>query len=210
MAQNIVEFRKENGAFKNRKELLKVKRLGPKLFEQAAGFLRIRGGDNPLDMSAVHPENYKIVEKMSKDLGVPIQQLMTDNEAIKQIKTENYISDKVGILTLQDIIKELAKPGRDPREAAAAFIYDERIKTIDDLVEGMILTGKVLNITKFGVFVDLGIKQNGLIHISNLDNQFVSNPFDVVDLNQEITVKVLEVDKARNRIQLSSKGYLKR
>ena len=208
LAQNIVEHRKINGLFKNRKQLLKVKRLGPKAYEQAAGFLRIRGGDNPLDMSAVHPENYSVVEKMAKDLDFSISSLMSDAKLTKSIDIKKYISSKIGEITLKDILNELTKPGRDPRQKANDFRFDERIKTINDLEPGMIVMGKVSNITKFGVFVDLGIKHNGLIHISNLLSEFVSNPFDVVELNQEITAKVMEVDMVRNRIQLSSKGYL--
>ena len=208
LAQNIVDHRKINGLFKNRKQLLKVKRLGPKAYEQAAGFLRIRGGDNPLDMSAVHPENYSVVEKMAKDLDFSISSLMSDAKLTKSIDIKKYISSKIGEITLKDILNELTKPGRDPRQKANDFRFDERIKTINDLEPGMIVMGKVSNITKFGVFVDLGIKHNGLIHISNLLSEFVSNPFDVVELNQEITAKVMEVDMVRNRIQLSSKGYL--
>jgi uncharacterized protein len=208
MAQNIVDFRRENGLFLNRKQLLKVKRLGPKAFEQAAGFLRIRNAEYILDNTAVHPENYVLVEKMAKDLNITLKQLVSEPEWVKKIEIQNYVTDKVGIPTLQDILSELSKPGRDPRKKMAEFVFDTRIKDISDLEVGMILSGKVSNITKFGVFVDLGIKQNGLIHISNLVNEFVSNPFDVVDLNQEISVKVLDVDKVRQRIQLSSKGYL--
>ncbi len=208
LAQNIVEYRKENGRFKDRKELLKVKRLGNKAFEQAAGFLRISDAENPLDNSAVHPESYHIIEKMAQDLKIPVAELLENEKQIATIKTLAYVTESIGLPTIKDILSELAKPGRDPRKKVNDFSYDDRIKVIDDLEEGMILTGKISNITKFGAFVDIGIKQNGLIHISNLTNAFVSNPFELVSLNQEITVKVLEVDRVRGRIQLSSKGYL--
>ena len=208
LAKNIVEYRKENGSFKSRKELKKVKRLGNKAFEQSAGFLRIPEAENPLDNSSVHPENYALVEQMAKDLKLKVHELVKSEQYLDSINTSSYITKEIGLPTIKDIIDELKKPGRDPRKKVNDFSYDDRIKTIEDLETGMILAGKITNITKFGAFVDIGIKQNGLIHISNLSNSFVSNPFDVINLNQEVTVKVIDVDKLRGRIQLSSKGYL--
>lgn len=205
LAQNIVDYRKENGAFKSRKELLKVKRMGAKAFEQSAGFLRIQGADNPLDNSAVHPESYFIVEKIAKDLGTTIKELVKDKEIKKKIRIEKYVDDKVGIPTLKDIVDELEKPGRDPRTKIQVFEFDPNIRSIEDVRTGMVVPGIVTNITNFGAFVDIGVKQDGLVHISQLANRFISNPNDVVSLHQHVKVKVVEVDLARKRIQLSMK-----
>ncbi|PLX19935.1 MAG: RNA-binding transcriptional accessory protein, partial [Marinilabiliales bacterium] len=206
LAQNIVEYRKENGAFKARKELQKVKRMGDKAFQQAAGFLRIDNSDNPLDNSAVHPESYHIVEKMASDLNCKVIDLIKNEDLRKQIKLENYVSNEVGLPTLNDIIKELAKPGRDPRHGIKVFELAEGIHKIQDLHEGMELPGIVTNITNFGAFVDIGVKQDGLVHISQLANRFVSDPNEIVKLHQHVKVKVIEVDIARKRIQLSMKN----
>lgn len=206
LAQNIVNYRTENGPFATRRELLKVPRMGEKAFEQSAGFLRIQEGKNPLDNSAVHPESYPIVEQMAKDLGCSVSDLMADKELKKKLKLENYITDKVGMPTLQDIMEELDKPGRDPRQAIQVFSFDPTIKTIDDLREGMTLPGIVTNITNFGCFVDVGIKENGLVHISELADRFISDPTQVVSIHQHVKVKVLSVDFARKRVQLSMKG----
>jgi uncharacterized protein len=205
LAQNIVDHRKENGPFKSRKELLKVKRMGAKAFEQAAGFLRIPGSDNPLDNSAVHPESYFIVEKIAKDMGTSVKEMVNDKEIKKKIKIEKYVDDKIGIPTLKDIVDELEKPGRDPRTKIQVFEFDPSIRSINDVRKGMLVPGIVTNITNFGAFVDIGVKQDGLVHISNLRNEFVSNPADVVSLNQQVMVKVIEVDVERKRIQLSMK-----
>lgn len=206
LAQNIVDYRKENGAFKSRKELQKVKRMGDKAFQQAAGFLRIENGDNPLDNSAVHPESYHIVEKMAKDLNCQVIDLIKDESLRKQIKLENYVTNDVGMPTLNDIMSELAKPGRDPRKGIKIFEFAEGINKMEDLYEGMVLPGIVTNITNFGAFVDVGVKQDGLVHISQLANRFVSDPNEIVKLHQHVKVKVLEVDIARKRIQLSMKN----
>ncbi len=203
LAQNIVDYRKENGAFKSRKELKKVKRMGAKAFEQAAGFLRISGAKNPLDNSAVHPESYHVVEKMAKDLNTTVEELIKDEEKRKQIRLRDYVDDKTGMPTLQDILSELEKPGRDPRTKISVFEFAQGVHKIEDLYEGMVLPGIVTNITNFGAFVDVGVKQDGLVHISELKNEFVSNPADVVSLNQQVKVKVLSVDIPRKRIQLS-------
>jgi uncharacterized protein len=205
LAQNIVDYRKENGAFKSRKELQKVKRMGDKAFQQAAGFLRIENGDNPLDNSAVHPESYHIVEKMAKDLNCQVIDLIKDESLRKQIKLENYVTNDVGMPTLNDIMSELAKPGRDPRKGIKIFEFAEGINKMEDLYEGMVLPGIVTNITNFGAFVDVGVKQDGLVHISQLANRFVSDPNEIVKLHQHVKVKVLEVDIARKRIQLTLK-----
>lgn len=209
LAENIVSYRTENGRFDNRKQIKKVKLMGDKSFEQAAGFLRISDGENPLDSSAVHPESYHIVEKMAKDLDVSVIELMKNKEHQKKIKIENYISDKVGKETLTDIVKELAKPGRDPRENFKILEFDENIKSIDDLYEGMILPGVIKNVTNFGAFVDIGIKENGLVHISQLADNFVSNPAEVVKVHQHVVVKIVTIDKDRKRIGLSMKGIKK-
>lgn len=206
LAQNIVNYRAENGPFHTRRELLKVPRMGEKAFEQSAGFLRIQGGKNPLDNSAVHPESYAIVEQMAKDLRCSVADLMTNKELKKQLKLEKYITDKVGMPTLIDIMEELDKPGRDPRQAIQVFSFDPTIKTIEDLREGMILPGIVTNITNFGCFVDVGIKENGLVHISELADRFISDPTQVVSIHQHVQVKVLSVDLGRKRVQLSMKG----
>ncbi|UHO39889.1 RNA-binding transcriptional accessory protein [Chryseobacterium capnotolerans] len=203
MAENIVNYRAENGAFEDRKQLKKVPRLGEKAFQQAAAFVKITNSKNPLDNSAVHPEAYKIVEKMAKDLGIKTDELIANKEKIAQIKPENYITEEIGILGIKDILKELEKPGLDPRKAAKVFEFDPSVKSIKDLKTGMILPGIVNNITAFGCFVDLGIKESGLVHISQLKDGFVSDVNEVVKLHQHVRVKVTEVDEARKRIQLS-------
>jgi len=205
LAQNIVNYRKENGDFTSRKELKKVARLGDKAFEQAAGFLRIRNAKNVLDNSAVHPESYKVVEKMAKDLNCSVEDLINDENKRKQVNIHAYVSEKIGLPTLQDIIKELSKPGLDPRSNIKVFEFAEGIFSIEDLHEGLILPGIVTNITNFGAFVDVGVKQDGLVHISQLANRFVSDPNEVVKLHQHVQVKVTEVDIHRKRIQLSMK-----
>jgi protein Tex len=205
LAGNIVHYRKENGAFSSRAELKKIPRLGEKAFEQCAGFLRIPGAAHPLDNSAVHPESYQIVEKMSRDLDVAINDLISKEELRKKVDLKKYVTDKSGIPTLVDIIEELAKPGRDPRANIQVFEFSQEIFRIDDLKPGMVVPGIVTNITNFGAFIDVGVKQDGLVHISQLADRFVSNPNDVVSLNQTVKVKVLEVDIARKRIQLSMK-----
>ena len=205
LAENIVEYRKENGAFSSRSELKKVSGLGPKAFEQAAGFLRVQGAKNPLDNSAVHPERYTLVNKMAKDLNKKVEELMHTPDLDKLIDLSKYQTEDIGLPTLKDILNELKKPGRDPRASIKRFEYDPRLNTINDLEEGMLVNGMISNVTNFGAFVNIGIKENGLIHISNLANEFISNPADVVKLNQQVVVKVLEVDKERKRIQLSLK-----
>jgi uncharacterized protein len=205
LAQNIVGYRTENGQFKSRKELKKVARMGEKAFEQCAGFLRIREAKNPLDNTAVHPESYHIVEKMAADLGCSVQELIDNKEQRERIDRRRYITDKVGLPTLNDILKELAKPGLDPRGKAQPFEFAQGITSIDDLEEGMVLPGIVTNITNFGAFVDIGVKQDGLVHVSQLANRFVKNPADVVSLQQKVQVKITGIDRQRNRIQLSMK-----
>lgn len=205
MAENIVAYRSENGPFEDRKQLKKVPRLGDKAYQQAAAFIRIKEGINPLDNSAVHPEAYKIVEKMAKDLKISVNELIANKEKISQIKLENYISDEIGILGLKDIVKELEKPGLDPRKAAKVFEFDPNVKSIHDLRAGMILPGIVNNITAFGCFVDVGIKESGLVHISQLKEGYVSDVNEVVKLHQHVQVKVVDVDEARKRIQLTMK-----
>ena len=205
LAQNIVDYRSENGAFNSRKQLKKVARMGEKAFEQCAGFLRIREGKNPLDNTAVHPESYAIVEKMATDQGCAVIDLIQQEERRKKVDLRRYITDSTGLPTLNDIIKELAKPGLDPRGEAKSFEFAKHIKSIDDLHEGMVLPGIVTNITNFGAFVDIGIKESGLVHISQLANRFVKNPADVVSLQQEVTVKVIQIDRKRGRVQLSMK-----
>lgn len=206
LAQNIVDYRTENGPFSSRKELLKVPRMGAKTYEQAAGFLRIREGENPLDNTAVHPESYHIVEKMAKDMKCTVPELIAQKELQSRVDIQQYITDQVGLPTLKDIMSELKKPGRDPRKAIKVFQFDQNIRTIEDLKEGMILPGIVGNITNFGAFVDLGIKENGLIHLSEMANEFVSDPTQYVSIHQQIYVKVLSVDLGRKRIQLSLKN----
>lgn len=208
LAENIVEYRAQNGGFRSRDELKKVPRLGPKAFEQAAGFLRIEDGNNPLDNSAVHPESYGIVEKMAKKLGKDVKELIGNEALIKQLKAEDFITEKAGRETIQDILKELAKPTRDPRKAAKVFEFADGIFKIEDLRTGMVVPGIVTNITNFGCFVDVGVKQDGLVHISQLADKYVSDPNEVVKLHQHVKVKVMEVDVARKRIGLSIKEAL--
>ncbi|AEI51320.1 Tex family protein [Runella slithyformis] len=205
IAKNIVEYRAQNGDFKSRQQLMKVPRLGGKAFEQCAGFLRIENAENPLDNSAVHPERYPVVEKMAKDLGTNVAELMKKPELRRQINPQKYVGETVGLLTLQDILKELEKPSRDPREAITAFEFDSRVRKPEDLHEGMVLPGIVTNITAFGAFVDIGVKQDGLVHVSQMANRFIKDPNEVVKLQQHVTVKVVEVDLARKRIALTMK-----
>ena len=202
LARNIVDYRTANGPFTSRAQLLDVKRLGAKVYEQAAGFLRIPGAENPLDNSAVHPERYKLVDKMAKDSGISLNELIGNKERVAALDIEKYVSDEVGLPTLNDIVQELAKPGRDPRTMAKVLEFAEDIHSIEDVKEGMEMPGIVTNITNFGAFVDIGIKQNGLIHVSNMAEKFVSNPNDILKLHQHVTVRVLEVDLKRGRIQL--------
>lgn len=206
LAQNIIDYRTANGAFRSRSQLMKVPRLGPSAFEQSAGFLRIPDAKNPLDNTAVHPESYKIVEKMAKDCGCSVTELIKDKDKRKSIRLDRYVSEKVGMPTLTDIMAELEKPGRDPREQLEEFEFDPNVSTPDDLVEGMVLPGIVTNITNFGAFVDIGVHQDGLVHISQLADRYVSDPTQVVKLHQHVMVKVIEVDRRRNRISLSMKA----
>jgi uncharacterized protein len=205
LAENIVQYRNENGAFSNREELKKVKGMGPKAFEQAAGFLRIRTAKNPLDNSAVHPESYHVVERMSKNLGKPIADLVGAKTALESIDPNNYTDEKVGLPTVLSIIEALGKIGRDPRGKPKMFEFDPRLRKMEDLEVGMVVPGIVTNIAKFGAFVDIGVKQDGLIHVSEMANRFVSDPTEIVKLQQQLEVKVVEVDIARKRIQLSLK-----
>ncbi len=209
MAENIVAYRSENGPFRSRAELMKVKRMGEKVFEQAAGFLRIRNAGNPLDASAVHPESYHIVERMAADMGCSVSDLIKDEKLRKAIRIEKYVTPEAGMPTLTDIMQELARPGRDPRSAIQEFSFAD-IHTVDDVKEGMEVPGIVTNITKFGAFVDIGVGQDGLVHVSQLADRYVDDPAKVVKLHQHVTVRVLSVDHARNRIQLSMKGVGKR
>ncbi len=202
IAQNIVNFRAENGAFRNRKELMKVPKMGAKTFEQCAGFLRIPDGDNALDNSAVHPESYPVVNQIATDLKLKVNELIGNNKLKSTLDLSKYVTEKVGIPTLNDILDELEKPGRDPRSAIRIFEFDPNVKDINDLRTGMELPGIITNVTNFGAFCDIGIKENGLIHISNLSDSFVSNPADIVSVHQHVKVSVLEVDLARKRIQL--------
>ena len=206
LAKNIVDYRRENGAFTSRAQLKKVPRLGPSAFQQCAGFLRIPGAKNPLDNSAVHPESYPIVEQMAKDHGCTVGELISNKEKREAIDIKKYVTAEVGIPTLTDIMQELEKPGRDPREQLEEFEFDKHVSTVDDLVEGMILPGIVTNITNFGAFVDIGVHQDGLIHISQMANRRIAHPTDVVKLHQHLRVRVIEVDRRRNRISLSLKG----
>lgn len=206
LAANIVKYRQENGDFTARSQVKKVARLGDKAFEQCAGFLRIHNAKNPLDNSAVHPETYPIVEQMAKDLKCTVKDLMTSAELRKRLNLKDYATNSIGLLTLQDIMKELEKPSRDPREQLIAFEFDPNVKKVEDLYEGMVLPGIVTNITAFGCFVDVGVKQDGLVHISQLANQYVSDPNQVVKLQQHVKVRVMEVDIARKRVALSMKG----
>jgi uncharacterized protein len=205
LAKNIVEFRNNNGPFKDRDSLMKVSRLGEKVFEQAAGFLRIHEAQNPLDASAVHPESYPIVERMAQDLGCSVKDLMTSAELRKQLDLKKYVSDTVGLPTLTDILSELEKPGRDPRKEFEFFSFADGINTIADLKVGMPLDGIVTNVTAFGAFVDVGVHQDGLVHISHLADKFVKDPKEVVAVQQKVKVTVVEVDVARKRIGLSMK-----
>jgi uncharacterized protein len=203
LAGNIIAHRNENGPFKSRSELKKVARLGPKAFEQAAGFLRIREATNPLDASAVHPERYAIVKQMAKDLGCKVVDLMKDASLRQKIDLEKYVSDEVGLPTLKDIIEELTKPGRDPRKGFEVFSFQEGVEKMEDLKPGMKLPGLVTNVTAFGAFVDIGVHQDGLVHVSQLADRFVSNPAEVVKVQQKVQVTVTEVDLNRKRIALS-------
>lgn len=209
LAKNIISYREEKGAFKSRAELKKVPRLGPKAFEQAAGFLRIRDSKNPLDASAVHPESYDIVKKMAQDLDCTVSELIKKPELRKSIKLENYVSENVGLPTLRDILEELAKPGRDPREQFEVFAFAEGINEMKDLQVGMTLPGIVTNVTKFGAFVDIGVHQDGLVHISQLCDRFVKDPAEVIKVAQKVMVRVVEVDIPRKRIALSMKSEKK-
>ena len=206
LAKNIVDYRRENGAFTSRAQLKKVPRLGPAAFQQCAGFLRIPGARNPLDNSAVHPESYAVVEQMAHDQGCTVADLINNKEKREAIDIRRYMTAEVGIPTLTDILKELEKPGRDPREQIEEFEFDARVNTVDDLVEGMELPGIVTNITNFGAFVDIGVHQDGLVHISQMANRRIAHPTDVVKLHQHVRVRVIEVDHRRNRISLSMKG----
>lgn len=206
LAQNIVDYRRENGAFTSRAQLKKVPRLGPVAYQQCAGFLRIPGAKNPLDNSAVHPESYEVVERMAKDQGCHVGDLISNPQLRHQVDIRRYVTDTIGIPTLTDIMQELEKPGRDPREHLEAFEFDPNVKEVDDLVEGMILPGIVTNITNFGAFVDIGVHQDGLVHVSQLANKFVKDPNDIIHLHQHVKVKVLQVDRRRNRISLTMKG----
>lgn len=206
LAKNIVDYRRENGAFASRAQLKKVPRLGPSAFEQCAGFLRISDAKNPLDNSAVHPERYDLVERMAKDQGCTVKDLIMNKELRSQIDIKRYIDGSVGLPTLTDIMQELEKPGRDPRQALEVFEFDSRVTSLDDLVEGMELPGIVTNITNFGAFVDIGVHQDGLVHISQLADKFIKHPTDVIHLHQHVRVRVMEVDRRRGRISLSMKG----
>lgn len=206
LAQNIVDYRTENGPFESRRQLLKVPRMGAKAYEQCAGFLRIPQAKNPLDNSAVHPESYPIVEQMAKDLNCTVADLIKDKELRGKIDLKKYVTDTIGLPTLTDILQELDKPGRDPRQKIQVFEFDKNVRTLDDLQEGMELPGIVTNITNFGCFVDIGIKENGLVHVSQLADRFVSNPADVVRIHQHVHVKVMSIDHERKRIQLTMKG----
>ena len=206
LAQNIVDYRAQHGSFQSRAQLMKVPRLGAKAFEQAAGFLRIEGSKNPLDNSAVHPERYELVARMAQDVNATVPQLMQDLALRKQIQPSRYVSGEIGLPTLQDILQELEKPARDPRAERETFAFDAQVRTVDDLREGMVLPGIVTNITAFGAFVDIGVKQDGLVHVSQLADRFVKDPNEVVRLQQTVKVRVTEVDMARKRIALSMKG----
>jgi len=205
IAKNIVKYRSENGPFSSRQQLLEVPRLGAKAYEQAAGFLRIPDAPNPLDTSAVHPESYPVVEAMAAKLGVSVKELIQDKELQTRINIEDFVTQQCGIPTLTDIMQELAKPGRDPRVNFDFFEFDKNVLQIEDLRVGMVLPGIVTNITRFGVFVDIGVHHDGLVHISQLSKKYINDPSQVVHLNQKVKVKVLEVDIDRNRISLSMK-----
>lgn len=208
LAQNIIEYRKDHGAFTSRAQLKKVPRLGNVAFQQSAGFLRIPNAKNPLDNSAVHPESYHIVEAMAKEQKCSVSELINNKELIKRIDLKRYVTEDVGLLTLYDIVQELEKPGRDPREQLEEFDFDTAVRTIDDLKEGMELPGIITNITNFGAFVDIGVHQDGLVHVSQLSNKFVSDPNSIVHLHQHVRVKVTQIDNKRNRIGLSMKNVM--
>ena len=206
LAQNIVNYRAEHGPFASRRELLKVPRMGEKAFEQSAGFLRITSGKNPLDNSAVHPESYSIVEQMAKDLNCTVSELIANKELKKKLNLQKYVSATIGMPTLTDIMEELDKPGRDPRQTIKVFEFDPNVKKLEDLKEGMVLPGIVTNITAFGCFVDVGIKENGLVHISEMADRFITDPTQMVSMHQHVQVRVQSVDLVRKRVQLSMKG----
>ena len=205
LAQNIIDYRNENGPFESRQQLKKVKRLGAKAFEQAAGFLRIRDASNPLDSSAVHPESYHVVDAMVKDAGCLVADLMKNEQLRKKVRLHDYVTGTVGLPTLNDIMQELAKPGRDPRKQFEVFSFAEGVNKIEDLEVGMKLPGIVTNVTRFGAFVDIGVHQDGLVHISNLSRRFVKDPTDVVKVHQKVKVTILDIDLAKKRISLSMK-----
>ncbi len=206
LARNIVEHRNQNGPFKSREELMKVNRLGEKVFEQAAGFLRIHEAENPLDASAVHPESYTIVNRMATDLNCSVKELMSSAQLRQQLDLKNYVTEKTGLPTLTDILAELEKPGRDPRKEFEVFTFTEGVNTIADLKIGMKLPGIVTNVTNFGAFVDVGVHQDGLVHISHLGDRFIKDPKEAVTVQQKVMVTVVEVDVARKRIGLSMKS----
>ncbi|MEL6183642.1 MAG: helix-hairpin-helix domain-containing protein, partial [Myxococcota bacterium] len=205
LAENIVAFREAKGRIASRRELLSVKGLGKKAFEQAAGFLRVPGGDQPLDASAVHPERYDLVVRMARDLRVPLEKLVGDPDTAARIPLDPYVEGDVGLPTLRDIVRELERPGRDPRDGFEAPSFRDDVQTLEDLEEGMVLGGVVTNVTAFGAFVDVGVHQDGLVHVSELSDQWVSNPSDVVKVGDTVTVKVLSVDLGRRRVGLSMK-----
>lgn len=205
LAANIVQYRNENGPFESREELRKVPRMGEKTFQQCAGFLRVPGGQNPLDNTGIHPERYELVYRIADDMKVDVQRFIRDTNLLRKIDLEKYSTRQVGLPTLTDIISELEKPGRDPREKVEETVYDDKVSSINDLHIGMELTGKVNNLTAFGAFVDLGLKENGLIHISQLSNDFISSPGEVVRIGQNVRVKVIDVDVIRGRIALTYK-----
>jgi uncharacterized protein len=209
LAKNIIKYRNEKGPFKSRLEFRKVTRFGEKAFEQAAGFLRIRDASNPLDSSAVHPESYAVVDKMAKSIGCSVKELMQDAGSRLKIKPEHFTDEKTGLPTLQDIMQELAKPGRDPRQKFELFEFSKEVHSINDLRPGMKLPGIVTNITNFGAFVDLGVHQDGLVHVSQLADHFVKDPNEVVKLNQKVMVEIVDIDIPRKRIQLSMKAQNK-
>jgi uncharacterized protein len=210
VADNIVSYRNERGPFARRGDLLRVPRLGAKAFEQAAGFLRIRGAANPLDASAVHPESYSVVDRMAADLGVSVPNLMRDAPLRQRIKLEQYVTERVGLPTLTDIMAELARPGRDPRAHFEMVRFNERVRTLSDLEPGMKLPGIVTNVTAFGAFVDIGVHQDGLVHVSQLADRFVRDPNEIVQVHQKVEVTVLDVDLARKRIALSMRAAVPR
>ena len=206
LAKNIIDYRREHGAFTSRAQLLKVPRLGPSAYQQCAGFLRIHNAKNPLDGTAVHPESYPIVQQMAKDQNCTVADLIQNKEKRDMLELNRYVTAEVGMPTLTDIMAELEKPGRDPRQQLEAFEFDKNVSTIDDLVEGMVLPGIVTNITNFGAFVDIGVHHDGLVHISQMANRRIAHPLDVVKLHQHVQVRVTEVDHRRQRISLSMKG----